>query len=73
MFGIEYKKIGDFYLPYSDIEKTFIDMIYFKQPIDKEILKLMNDKINKKKLKEYLKIYPDRIKKRVEGVLMKQE
>jgi len=30
-FGIEYLRQGDFYYPYSDIEKTFIDFMYFKE------------------------------------------
>ena len=61
-FGIEYINYGNFYLPISDIEKTFIDMIYFKQPLDEETIKNFKEKINKKKLKDYLKRYPEKIK-----------
>ncbi len=57
-FGYELIQEGDFYLPYSDLEKTFIDLIYFKQPISKETLKQIRCKINRKKLKKYLKCYP---------------
>lgn len=56
-FGIEYVKEGDFYLPYSDLEKTFIDMIVYKQNIDIGTLKLFKKKINKKKIDTYLKKY----------------
>jgi predicted transcriptional regulator of viral defense system len=63
VFGIEYLKQGDFYFPYSDIEKTFIDMIYFKQYIDKEVIKEFKRKIDKKKLNSYLKLYPKRFRK----------
>lgn len=63
LFGIEYKKSGDFYLPYSDIEKTFIDMVYFKQRIDKEILGNIKEVIDRKKLGKYLKKYPKRFNK----------
>ena len=42
LFGYEYYKYPlekrDIYLPYSDIEKIFIDMIYFRQPLDKEVI-----------------------------------
>ncbi|MEM4702894.1 MAG: hypothetical protein QXP53_00165 [Candidatus Pacearchaeota archaeon] len=62
-FGYNYYKQGNFYLPYSDIEKTFIDMIYFKEKLSEEALKNILEKINKKKLNSYLKIYPKRIKK----------
>ncbi|MDP2925567.1 MAG: hypothetical protein Q8N99_04295 [Nanoarchaeota archaeon] len=63
-FGIEYIKEGNFYLPYSDIEKTFIDMIVFNQKMDEEVLKNIKNKINKKKLLNYLKKYSLSIKNR---------
>lgn len=64
-FGFEYYKDGEIYLPYSDIEKTFIDLVYFKQPLDKEVIDNFKEKINKKRLKDYLKKYPERFKKMV--------
>lgn len=69
IFGFEYYKDGDFYLPYSDIEKTFIDMIYFHQPLDKDVVENFKEKINKKKLKDYLKKYPKKFMKKVKKVL----
>ena len=69
IFGFEYYKYPlenrDIYIPYSDIEKTFIDMVYFKQPLDKEVIDNFKEKINKKKLKDYLKKYPKRFRKMV--------
>lgn len=69
MFGYEYYKYPlenrEIYIPYSDIEKTFIDMVYFKQPLDKEVIDNFKEKINKKKLKDYLKRYPEKFKKKV--------
>ena len=69
MFGFEYYKYPlenrEIYLPYSDTEKTFIDMIYFKQPLDEKTLENFREKINRKKLKEYLKIYPLKIREMV--------
>ena len=64
-FGLEYKEEGNFYLPYSDLEKTFIDMVVFNQKIDKEVLKKIKNKINKSKLLNYLKRYPLKIRERV--------
>ena len=64
-FGFDYYKDGDFYIPYSDIEKTFIDMIYYKLYMDAEFKK----RIDKKKLIEYLKSYPKNIQKRVKSKL----
>jgi len=57
LFGFEYYNHDKFYLPYSDIEKTFIDMIYFKQKMNNKILKNMIKRINKEKLNSYLKFY----------------
>lgn len=65
LFGVNYSEEGGFYLPYSDLEKTFIDMIVFNQKIDKEVLNNLKNKINKKKLLTYLARYPKKIKKRV--------
>src|SRR3989338_4402765 len=61
LFGYEYYKYPlenkEIYIPYSDIEKTFIDMVYFKQPLDEENILEFNKKIDKKKLSNYLKRY----------------
>lgn len=65
LFGFEYCKQGDFYLPYSDIEKTFIDMVYFREKIDSSVLNTIRKKINRKKLKSYLKKYPTGFRKRI--------
>jgi len=61
-FGIDYIKEGEFYLPYSDLEKTFIDMIVFNQKIDEEALKNIKKRVNKQKLLNYLKRYHLNIK-----------
>ncbi len=69
LFGFEYYKDGDFYFPYSDIEKTFIDMIYFRQHLDKEIILEFKKKMDKKKLKLYLKKYSKRFIKKIDNIL----
>lgn len=65
LFGFKYQKEGNFYFPYSNIEKTFIDMIYFKQKISNEVIKNILKKINKGRLNRYLKIYPKKFRKKV--------
>ena len=57
MFGFEYVLDGDFYLPYSGIEKTFIDMVVFKQNMSDDVLMNFRKRINKKKLVKYLTAY----------------
>ena len=65
IFGVEYMQDGKFYLPYSDVEKTFIDMIVFKQKMSEEVAKMFIKAIDEKKLKRYLRVYSSKIKKRV--------
>ena len=64
-FGIEYYQEDNSALPYSDMEKTFIDMVYFNQPLDKGVIKEFKKRIDKKKLKAYLKQYAKILQRRV--------
>ncbi len=68
-FGFEYYIYGKFYIPYSNIEKSFIDMIYFRERLSDETIKEITKKINKRKLNSYLKVYPKRIRKKVLEIL----
>lgn len=65
LFGYDYKKEGSFYFPYSDIEKTFIDMIYFKEKLSEEAINNTRMRIDKDKLNSYLKFYSPKFRKRV--------
>ena len=68
-FGVEHLKEGNFYLPYSDVEKTFIDMIVFNQSIDGVVLKKIKKRIDNVKLSGYLKKYSTQTKNKVMGRL----
>jgi len=57
-FGFDYIKYDNFYIPASDLEKTLIDLIYFKEPLTGQVLKNLKNKIDKKKMLKYLKAYP---------------
>ncbi|MEM7816262.1 MAG: hypothetical protein QXN71_04025 [Candidatus Aenigmatarchaeota archaeon] len=64
-FGYDYVKWSDgFFLPVSDIEKTSIDMVYFRE-LRKDMIKLFRNKIDADKLKKYLKAYKRRFAKTV--------
>ncbi len=52
-FGVEHGE-----LPYSDVEKTLIDLVHFKQNIAPEVQRAFRRRVNRKKLKRYLKAYP---------------
>lgn len=69
MFGFDHFKEGDFYLPYSDIEKTFIDMVYFNENFSEEAIKSILRKLDRKKLRLYLKVYPKKFRKKIIGYL----
>jgi len=64
-FGYNFFKDRMFYLPYSDIEKTYIDMFYFREKLDEETLEEIRKRVDKRKLDSYLKVYPERFKDRV--------
>ena len=65
MFGFDLIKYGNFHVPVSDLEKTFIDMIYFNEIPDKGILRKMEKTMDKEKLEKYLKKYPGRTRKKI--------
>jgi predicted transcriptional regulator of viral defense system len=64
-FGFDYIKYGNFYIPVSDLEKTLIDLVYFKEPLTWQILRNLKNKIDKKKMLKYLKSYPKNFQKLV--------
>ncbi|MCX6750839.1 MAG: hypothetical protein NTZ83_05255 [Candidatus Pacearchaeota archaeon] len=68
-FGFELVKEGNFYLPYSDLEKTFIDMVVFNQRMDDETISNIKKRINKEKLNRYLRRYGIKVKNKVNGLL----
>ena len=70
-FGVIYMQDGIFFLPYSDIEKTFIDMVVYKQPISLEVLVAFKKRINEKKLNRYLKNYSKKMKNEILAVYSK--
>ena len=65
LFGFDYYEQSGLYLPYSDVEKTLIDMVYFNENISGETLHNIIRKIDRKRLDSYLKTYPSRIRMKV--------
>jgi len=57
-FGFELLSYGNFFIPVSDLEKTLIDLVYFKEIPSKEVIKEIRKKIQVAKLNSYLKRYP---------------
>jgi predicted transcriptional regulator of viral defense system len=65
LFGYELINYENFHIPVSDIEKTLIDLVYFNEIPDNEVLRRINKRIDHKKLQKYLKPYPEKFKKKV--------
>jgi len=68
-FGFQHYDDGGIYLPYSDVEKTFIDMVYFKEKLSQEAIKNIERIVNIKKINSYINSYPNKIRKRVLDLL----
>ncbi len=72
VFGFDYFDDFGCYLPYSDIEKTYIDFFVFREKLSEEIIKNFKKKIDFKKLNNYLRLYPKRIRLKVLNSLSKR-
>ncbi|MDD4877827.1 MAG: hypothetical protein PHO02_02195 [Candidatus Nanoarchaeia archaeon] len=66
-FGFESNEQSGMYLPYSDIEKTVIDMAYFKESLSPEAFRDVLRICNLKKIEAYLKKYPEKMQKIIKG------
>jgi predicted transcriptional regulator of viral defense system len=64
-FGFDFIKYYDIEIPVSDIEKTLIDLVYYRQNISKEIITNSKEKLDFKKLDQYLLKYPSFIKNKI--------
>ena len=72
-FGIEHIKYGETYTPVSDVEKTFLDLIYFNQPLDKELISNFKKRIKEERLKEYIDRFDPIVKERAVKLLGKSK
>ncbi|MGC8676286.1 MAG: type IV toxin-antitoxin system AbiEi family antitoxin domain-containing protein [Candidatus Micrarchaeia archaeon] len=70
-FGYGLVQRGGMWLPVSDVEKTLIDMVYFKIGIRDELWHSILKIIDKGRLYEYLARCNDKTRKRVEEELAK--
>ena len=68
-FGYEMVKRGGFWVPVSDVEKTFLDMVYFRQPLPQELVRAMAGQMRPEVLKGYLARSPAWLRLRVYKLL----
>lgn len=64
-FGFDLLEYENFHIPVSDLEKTFIDLVYFGEIPDKEVIRILKKRIDVKKLKSYLKFYAKNLRMKV--------
>ncbi len=68
-FGLDYERQDKIALPYSDVEKTFLDMLYFREKIGKDALANFKKRVNRQRLNAYLRAYPKRLRARAISLL----
>lgn len=68
-FGFDYISSGGFSLPVSDVEKTLVDLVYFREPPGREVTRSLVGISDKKVLKGYLKRYPAGFVSKFESVV----
>ncbi len=64
-FGYDLVKVGNFWLPVSDLEKTVIDMVHFNGMIRDELLPGIIKALDRKRLNDYLKRYKPSLRNKV--------
>jgi predicted transcriptional regulator of viral defense system len=68
-FGFDFLPYDDFSLPVSDVEKTLIDLVYFKLTFAPETLKEIKERIQLTKLDSYLQHYPQEFQNLVQQIM----
>ena len=68
-FGFEMVRYYDFWIPVSDVEKTLIDFVYFREPLLPDTLAEIKKRINMDVLRNYLKRCPERVRKKVVALI----
>ena len=68
-FGFNGVKYFDYWIQVTDVEKTLIDFVYFKEPLQSIVLEKMKERTDKKKLNGYLKRCSTKVKKSVLSLL----
>ncbi len=69
-FGFDFIRHYGMWIPVSDLEKTLIDLIYYRHGIRDDALELLMKGINKRKLNEYLSHYSKNFRKKVNSYLI---
>ncbi|MEK6954264.1 MAG: hypothetical protein AABX01_04610 [Candidatus Micrarchaeota archaeon] len=69
LFGSEPMKYGEYWIPVSTIEKTLIDMVYFRQHFTQELKTEFRKRADRKKLADLLERCPAWVRERVSKIV----
>ncbi|MFH1072431.1 MAG: hypothetical protein V1743_03305 [Nanoarchaeota archaeon] len=69
LFGYTLYRDGQLYFPYSDVEKTIIDVVWFRQALDADAIKKAKRMMDTARLKKYLEAYPLSFRKKVQRLI----
>jgi predicted transcriptional regulator of viral defense system len=64
-FGYDYLSYHGAHVPVSDLEKTFIDLLYFRESPGRDVLKTLGRRVDRERLRSYLSHYPAAFARRV--------
>lgn len=67
-FGYTYMQYGDFYIPVSTVEKTLVDLLYFKVPIPAEVFENILNVSDMDRLSEYSQEVPVKLRQRISSL-----
>ena len=65
-FGYTYVAYGDFHIPVSTVEKTFIDFIYYRIEVPRELMFAILSRSSRRTINEYLREIPKWLSKKVQ-------
>lgn len=72
-FGYGFITYGEFQIPVSENEKTFIDLIYFRESISHDVLVDLLRSVKVDELQDYLTYVPPELRKKVNKVLSENQ
>ena len=68
-FGFEYVRYDGLVVPVSDVDKTLIDLVYFGETPDKEVIAEIRKRSLTERVELYLRKYPLHVRRRVNALL----
>lgn len=68
-FGYDHVRYDRLHVPVSDVEKTLIDLVYFGEALEKDVVEEIKERADPEKVGRYLSAYPPPFVRKVRRVL----